>query len=175
MGADSPKRKCCGWKCIILVIALAAGGGVLVWQLLPEDSKEAAKNLFNNTPDAGDIFTPSAPDPTYIFNQCADPTSNCCNGLSSICDLPVNDIMFATAHNAMSSTENKFLFANHKYELEDALIAGYRGINVDIGKCNGSYVSTTHPEPNRRDASLSSLLLTSSLLSLCFLPDLCRN
>ena len=46
--------------------------------------------------------------------------------------------MFATVHNANSASANGItLFPNHQGSLEDALEAGYRGINVDIGLCEG--------------------------------------
>jgi hypothetical protein len=61
-----------------------------------------------------------------------------CNGLANLCDLPANGIMYATLHNANAALWNgRWLLPNHKRSLEAAIEAGYRGINVDIGKCNG--------------------------------------
>lgn len=61
-----------------------------------------------------------------------------CNGLANLCDLPVNTILFATVHNSAAAAANGFNVApNQNGSLEDALAAGYRGINMDIGKCNG--------------------------------------
>jgi hypothetical protein len=65
-------------------------------------------------------------------------TTQLCNGHANLCDIPVNDVLFATVHNAASTVaDGVFAFPNHEKSLEDALIAGYRGINVDIGKCDG--------------------------------------
>jgi len=47
-------------------------------------------------------------------------------------------MMFGMVHNAMSSEEGGFFFGyNHKLELEKALMAGYRGINLDVCNCGG--------------------------------------
>jgi len=61
-----------------------------------------------------------------------------CNGLENLCDIPANNVLFATVHNAPSTSEAGFQFVpNHRYNFEGALEAGYRGINFDIGKCGG--------------------------------------
>lgn len=60
-----------------------------------------------------------------------------CNGLVSNCGLRANEILYATAHNAMASADKNVLFPNHRLSLEQAVEAGFRGINIDIGKCNG--------------------------------------
>lgn len=61
-----------------------------------------------------------------------------CNNGTNLCNARVNDILFATLHNAASTTADNFtLLPNHERNLSEALIAGYRGINVDIGICNG--------------------------------------
>lgn len=73
--------------------------------------------------------------------QCEeDETENCCNGLDNICDLRVDEIFYAGVHNAMSSVEDGFFYgSNQQFELEGALEAGYRGINLDVCNCNGDY------------------------------------
>lgn len=61
-----------------------------------------------------------------------------CNGLANLCDIPANEIVYATLHNADSAVEDGSVVAhNHVLELERAVKAGYRGINLDIGKCFG--------------------------------------
>jgi hypothetical protein len=51
----------------------------------------------------------------------------------------VNKMMFGMVHNAMSSEEGGFIVGyNHYLELEKALMAGYRGINLDVCSCNGA-------------------------------------
>lgn len=60
-----------------------------------------------------------------------------CNGLENLCDQPVNTVLFATLHNAATTTEDGVSwFPNHEFALEGALRAGYRGINFDLGKCD---------------------------------------
>jgi hypothetical protein len=67
-----------------------------------------------------------------------------CNGHANLCDRSVSDILFATVHNAASTfADGVFLFPNHENSLEDALVAGYRGINVDIGVC-GDTIRLVH-------------------------------
>mmetsp|Transcript_5809 Transcript_5809/g.12329 ORF Transcript_5809/g.12329 Transcript_5809/m.12329 type:complete len:462 (-) Transcript_5809:456-1841(-) len=62
----------------------------------------------------------------------------CCNGSPQNCELRVNETMFATLHNAMSTEEGDFTFGfNHYKTLEKAMVAGYRGINLDVCNCNG--------------------------------------
>ena len=72
------------------------------------------------------------------FMQC--PTGSdelCCNGSPQNCQLKVNEMMFATLHNAMSTEEGDFTFGyNHYKALEKAMVAGYRGINLDLCNCN---------------------------------------
>jgi hypothetical protein len=64
-----------------------------------------------------------------------------CNGLENLCDQTVNDIMYATVHNANVALESGyFIIPNHVENLQKALRSGYRGINMDIGKCKGQLV-----------------------------------
>lgn len=74
------------------------------------------------------------PPPTFQFHQCND-TVTCCNGLSEICDLPVNEVLFATAHNAHSSREDFFLRPNHRYGIDHAMKYGYRAFLLDVCSC----------------------------------------
>ncbi len=61
----------------------------------------------------------------------------CCNGLESNCALRVDEMLFATLHNANHSTKNS-PFANHQAPLEQALEVGYRGLWLDVCKCLGN-------------------------------------
>jgi hypothetical protein len=82
-----------------------------------------------------------------------------CNGLANLCDRRVNQIVFATVHNAMSAVENgSILVKNNILELERAISAGYRGINIDIGKCYGE-VRLVHDTCLLSSRSLSSVLI----------------
>lgn len=84
--------------------------------------------------------SPSLISDKFVFMQCEDLTQNCCNGLDSICNLRVDQIFYASVHNAMASFEGGFLFQhNHQFQLEGAMEAGYRGINLDVCNCNGQY------------------------------------
>ncbi len=72
------------------------------------------------------------------FMKCpTDSDELCCNGSPENCQLKVNETMFATLHNAMSTEEGDFTFGfNHYKTLEKAMVAGYRGINLDLCNCN---------------------------------------
>ena len=81
------------------------------------------------------------PPPPFAFDQCAPGnTADCCNGIDGLCDFGVNEIMWATTHNAMSSREGGLpVFYNHLFELESSLESGYRGIGLDLCNCGGQY------------------------------------
>jgi hypothetical protein len=65
-------------------------------------------------------------------------TTMVCNGLANLCDLPANKILYATLHNANTDVVHGSLVSHSQVrDLEKAVAAGYRGINFDIGKCNG--------------------------------------
>ena len=74
----------------------------------------------------------------YSFNQCSPDATRCCNGVETLCDWPVNDILFGIPHNAMA-TNDLFLVPNQQRSIGDALKAGFRGINVDVCRCQGLY------------------------------------
>lgn len=150
---EDKARSCCTWPKIIIAAIILIGGGIAVWQLAPIDS--AIQNViptFNNTGSAGgsgpgNSGAPPTDSPTqepdYDFIQCADPFGDdCCNGLDGgFCDFRVNEVMYATTHNANADFETGFLFSpNHNFKLEDSLEAGYRGINVDVCNCGGELV-----------------------------------
>jgi len=75
----------------------------------------------------------------FAFDSLCDDAAACCNGLSNLCDARLNEIMYAGLHNGAASVENGFYLAgNHDYSLEDALEAGFRAINLDLGICADS-------------------------------------
>lgn len=125
--------------------------GILIWQFAPiDDAIDNVLPTFNNTGSEsfGGNGTTLGGSPTaapsqlsqYQFMKCADPTSpDCCNGLDGgFCDLRVNEVMYATSHNANADFESGFLITpNHQYKLEESLVAGYRAINVDVCNCGG--------------------------------------
>jgi hypothetical protein len=150
------KKSCCTWPRILLLVVLLAVSGVLIWKFAPVDEAiDSVLPSYNSTTsdsDGGDDGGSDmvGPSPTespmeeqgYQFNQCQDPTSSdCCNGLDTICDLRVDEILYATLHNGMATFEDGFIFGpNHEFKLEGALEAGYRGLNLDICNCEGQHV-----------------------------------
>lgn len=62
-----------------------------------------------------------------------EPSGVRCNGLDSNCGMRVNDLLYATVHNAQHDTPP---FQNHNAPLEEALVAGYRGLMLDVCKCD---------------------------------------
>ena len=147
---DEKSQTCCTWIKIASVFAVLIVIGILIWQFAPIDNAiDSVLPTFNNTGTGnsstigGGSTSPPAPQIEYEFMQCADPTSpDCCNGLDNgLCDLRVDEVMFAASHNANADFESGFLFSpNHQYKLEDSLPAGYRLINVDVCNCGGELV-----------------------------------
>ena len=54
-----------------------------------------------------------------------------CNGLAELCDRPLDRVLFAGTHNAMSSTEDGWNFPNQEYAFTRQLEDGIRGLNFD--------------------------------------------
>mmetsp|Transcript_9450 Transcript_9450/g.28195 ORF Transcript_9450/g.28195 Transcript_9450/m.28195 type:complete len:403 (+) Transcript_9450:171-1379(+) len=159
------KESFCTWPRILVLVVLLIVGGVCVWWFVPWD--DTINKVLNNVEGDDDnessgnngaiggngvpntiiplreaTLAPSVA-PKYDFIQCnpEDTQSNCCNGLEGLCDLRVNEILYATLHNGMATFEDGFLFGpNHKYQLEGALEAGYRGLNLDICNCGGEVI-----------------------------------
>jgi hypothetical protein len=130
---------------LLLLAICAVIIGIIVWIISSrkedfdsESSPPSEKGPASTLP----VFSPSLPprSASFSFMQCEDETQNCCNGLDNICDLGVDKIFYAGVHNAMASVEDGFFYgANQQFELEGALEAGYRGINLDVCNCNGEY------------------------------------
>ena len=141
LSQEAKKRKkgwCCTWTCILLLVVLLAVAGVLIWRFGPINQ---ATQLFS--PTQSPVPDPSSPTsaPTYQFNQCSTKT-DCCNGLDSICDLGVTEVLFAGTHNSYASRDVGFVsvLGNHFIEIKSQLAAGYRGINLDLCNCQGNTV-----------------------------------
>lgn len=60
-----------------------------------------------------------------------------CNGLASNCNMRVNHLLYPSVHNA---NHHSLPFQNHNKELEAAIEKGYRGLFLDVCKCNGEVV-----------------------------------
>ena len=135
------------WPKILVLIVTVVITAVLIWHFAPiNKALSGVLPGFNTTSlwNGSDTQTAPTAAPTlkdsYNFMQCADPTKNCCNGLDNICDLRVDQILYACPHNGMATYENGFLFGpNHLYEFEKSLPVGYRGQNFDLCNCNGVY------------------------------------
>jgi|EP00979_Chaetoceros_neogracilis_P017450 hypothetical protein len=128
---------CCSCtKFLIFVLFLGASVGVVFGFV----DIEQIENLFSGGSnsgsgggDSGDGGNSGGTDePAFSFMQCPDNGDPCCNGLQSNCDLKVNEIMFATVHNA---NHDDILVPNHEAALEGALEVGYRGLMLDVCLC----------------------------------------
>jgi hypothetical protein len=143
------------WPKIVVTMVLFLVIGIMIWKFAPIDNaldnvlptfnttttiEDTKETIEDTVKDAIPTAAPVVTQPSYQFIQCADPTQNCCNGLDTICDLGVDEILYASVHNAMATFQDGFLFgANHRSKLEGALDAGYRGINLDVCNCGGDY------------------------------------
>jgi hypothetical protein len=81
-------------------------------------------------------------DPVWKFIQCTDP-NKCCNGLTSNCDKPINEVTFAGVHNSMSNAQDGWLSPNNFLPHIGALNAGYRGLMIDTFLYDGDFDSGT--------------------------------
>jgi hypothetical protein len=128
---------------VTLLVCIAVAGGILIWQYLPDNQKNAISGVAEGIQITnGEEVT--APPSNYTFEQCGSTistsssnSSDCCNGLRGLCDLAPDDILFAGIHNAQSSSEDGYyVVPNHQYNVISALDYGYRTLNFDIGICN---------------------------------------
>ena len=153
-------RSCCTWPRILLLVVLLAVAGVCIWKFVPWDDtinnvldqvpipggSDDSDSITNNNNDGNNDSNSNEVKPVvmYEFIQCdgnGQTSGDCCNGLEGICDLRADEILYATLHNGMSTFEDGFLFGpNHKYQLEAALQAGYRGLNLDLCNCGGETI-----------------------------------
>ena len=110
---------CCIIKSLVCVAILAAAA-LCTWRFGPW---------------YGDSDSDSTtPETLQARNTC----ESCCNGLASNCNLPLNQVTFAMVHNAMSSRDDLFAGYNNLEPLEEAMVAGYRGLMLDSCNCAGS-------------------------------------
>lgn len=59
-----------------------------------------------------------------------------CNGHANLCSKPANEVIYATMHNANNAAmDGGVILPNHKLDLKTALNKGYRGLNMDFGRC----------------------------------------
>jgi len=61
-----------------------------------------------------------------------------CNGSAVLCDRPLDEVVFAATHNAMSSGERGWLAPNHHYAVPTQLADGVRVLNLDVHDEDGT-------------------------------------
>lgn len=65
--------------------------------------------------------------------QVAAPPSGGCNGLASLCDRRLDEVVFAATHNSMAAADEPgWLFANQRYPISRQLQDGIRGLLIDV-------------------------------------------
>lgn len=129
-------RQRCGMllaTCFVIAVAAAASS---VWSTQWKDREfdslvpPPAPLQPIPSPPASSGTTPPAPTPEGLPNVG-------CNGLTDLCTTPLNEIVFATAHNAAATADVQIVAPNHDRSMLEALRFGYRGLNMDLGLCNG--------------------------------------
>mmetsp|Transcript_17309 Transcript_17309/g.22914 ORF Transcript_17309/g.22914 Transcript_17309/m.22914 type:complete len:391 (-) Transcript_17309:253-1425(-) len=152
-----PKNKCT-WPLALAFMSVVIAGLILLVVFLPiRSSLEGVLPELNEfvPPEDDDTEDNKVPQTSlkpsrYEFMQCPEGANigECCNGLESNCGLRVDEMMFATGHNLMSSQGGSTSLSstfNHIFPLEGsnetdqkgALDFGYRGINLDVCECGG--------------------------------------
>jgi hypothetical protein len=77
-----------------------------------------------------------------VEEAAAAPAETGCNGHVELCDRPLNEVAFATAHNAMSAAASQFTNPNQPRGIVAQLDAGIRGFLIDA--YNGSVGDRGH-------------------------------
>jgi hypothetical protein len=89
----------------------------------PDAPRGDAPRFDAGPPDSGASCTTDAGSPIAI---------DACNGHPELCDRRLDEVAFATTHNAMSSTEDGFTPPNQRYRLWRQLEDGVRGFMLDV-------------------------------------------
>jgi hypothetical protein len=55
--------------------------------------------------------------------------------IDGLCDLRVDEILYGYVHNAVATDENGFTISSITTFVEKALTAGYRAMELDVGRC----------------------------------------
>mmetsp|Transcript_4380 Transcript_4380/g.9709 ORF Transcript_4380/g.9709 Transcript_4380/m.9709 type:complete len:467 (+) Transcript_4380:131-1531(+) len=116
---SSSSSSCCSCKRLVLssiCFILLAVAGIVTWR-----------------------YGPWAKNSVSVESLVAESSAcdNCCNGLESNCNLPVNKVLFPMVHNAHSSYDNNFMGASNNKPFEEALVAGYRALQFSTCLCKG--------------------------------------
>lgn len=121
---ENDSRSCSPLQLILFILVLGASLAAVFGFLDTSDYFTANLNRANGS----STRTP--------FMRCPE-TGECCNGLESNCSLRLDELFFATVHNA--NHDDKFV-PNHQAPLEEALEAGYRGLMLDVCKCDDEII-----------------------------------
>jgi len=145
-----PKSRQTRFCCLVIGILIAALVGSVatvgvVWVVNRGAPLEWLHD-FKNEATTEIIAPPVFPSFTFFF-ECnenskdgmTNNTKHCCNGLKSNCQRRLNDVVFATANNAMSSLDEHFLLPHHNFKLEYALDAGYRALILGTCWCGNEF------------------------------------
>ena len=120
---------CCSFYKFVLFILFLGGSLAVIFGFI---DIEQVQNFFSSSVD-NDGGDGNEGDGDLPFMRCPE-FGECCNGLESNCGLKVDELLYATVHNA---NHDDILVPNHEAPLEDALEAGYRGLMLDVCKCDG--------------------------------------
>jgi len=117
-----------------------------VWVVNGGAPLEWLHDFKNNEVKIENIAPPVLPSFTFSFecnenskDSVTNITKHCCNGLKSNCQRRLNDVVFATANDAMSSLDENFLLPHHNFKLEYALDAGYRALTLGSCWCENKF------------------------------------
>ena len=129
---DVRMRRCRRRRRLCIVLVLLAGCGIIATIVLPTVFVKRSSGA-----------VAAATDGTNANGE--DSNERTCNGLASNCYRRVNEIMYASVHNAMAALENQFVVAyNNLYSLEQALESGFRGFLIDSCVCTGLGTQMCH-------------------------------
>lgn len=116
---------CCFFKCG-LVLIIGAIVGVVLWRYGPWTKDKASVTIFS--------FDTAAASTTAA---CPD----CCNGSAAYCDLTLDEVVFPMVRRAHSSTANNFVNASNSRPFEEALVKGYRALQLSTCMCDNYFLS----------------------------------
>ncbi|EJK77847.1 hypothetical protein THAOC_00291 [Thalassiosira oceanica] len=117
--APKPKKRCCcSLKFLLasLCTLVLAAVGIVVWR-----------------------YGPWSKDKSVVESLAVTTCDGCCNGSVANCALPVNEVLTGMVHRAHSSSSNGFVGASNARSLEDALVAGYRGLHLSTCTCESLF------------------------------------
>ena len=105
-----------------------------------------------------------------------------CNGSPSLCDRAYNKVSYLTSHNAMSSSERRFLEAEQEPDIVGQLDEGVRGLMLDLHTWTtpaqaAPVLAGLIAQPARRARSVDSVVRSASghLAVPCDLSDRRRS